>query len=104
MSPLQWTLLVCFIISAYWLWPLYIILGFIVLGAMMPSSGKRRRSTYKSTYKPFKLKPRKQVIYKAPRYKKPKPPLKGRWLKQGTRQHYRNGRWWPPARKDNTPD
>ena len=104
MSPLKWILLVCFIISVYWLWPLYIILGFIVLGVMMPSSGKSRRRSYKSTYKPFKLKPRKRVVYKAPRYKKPKPPLKGRWLKQGTRQHYRHGRWWPPARKDNTPD
>ena len=102
MSPLKWILLVAFIVSAYWLWALYLIIAFIVLGAYF-DTGKKSRST-RTTYKPYRFKRPKPTVYKAPRYKRTRPPNKGRLLKSGTRQHYRHGRWWPPAPKDNRPD
>ena len=94
MSPLKWILLVCFLISVYWLWPLYLLIAFIVICAVF-DTGKRTKHK-KFTYK---FKPRKKVVYKAPRYKKPKPYKKGRLLKSGILQHYRHGRWTPKATK-----
>ena len=103
MSPFKWFLLFAFLVSAIWLWPLYMLVVILFVGAYF-DTGKGARRTRKSTYKPFKLKRPKPTVYKAPRYPKAKPYNKGRLLKSGMRQHYRNGRWWPPARKDNTPD
>ena len=61
------------------------------------------------TYKPFKLKLRKKVVYKPPRYKKPKPYKRGRLLKSGITQHMRTtitGRryWTPKIIKIDRPD
>jgi len=51
-------------------------------------------------YKPFKFKTKKRPVYKPIRVKKPKPPKRGRWLKNGTIQHMRvtasGRRYWTP--------
>ena len=112
------------LISAYWLWPLYILIGFawafIVAGASGGSySGssyssssyrpsRRRRATPK--YKPYKIKFKKKVVYKVPkyRYKKPKPRPKGRKLLDGNTQYMKTfgGRkyWTPKSRWKDLPD
>ena len=117
MAPLLW---IIFIISAYWLWPLYIIAGFIwACVSLDPGGGsysgysssyrpsRRRRATPK--YKPYKIKWKKKVVYKAPKYKAPKPFKwpKGRKLKDGNTQYMKTfgGRkyWTPKSRwKDRT--
>jgi hypothetical protein len=120
MAPLLWIIV---IISAYWLWPLYIIAGVIWLCIGFPSSGEsyssssyssssykpRRRTTKPYKHKPFKLKTRKRIVYKAPKYKAPKPFKwpKGRKLKDGQTQYMKTfgGRkyWTPKSRwKDRT--
>ena len=105
MSLIKWIFVACVVVSAYWLWPIYVIAAFIVVGAMMPGSSRaKRRRSRKSRYKPLRLQPRRQTVYKAPRYPRPKPRLKGRLLKSGIRQHYRNGRWTPKAVKHDLPD
>ena len=105
MTTLKWFLLAVFAVSAYWLWPIYVIVAFVVLGAMMPgSTSSRTRRSSKSRYKPIRIRPRRQTVYKTPRYPRPKPRAKGRLLKSGIRQHYRNGRWTPRAIKIDRPD
>ncbi len=106
------------LISAYWLWPIYILIGFAWAFIVADTSGlssysggsyrpSRRRRTYKpKPYKPYKIKFKKRIVYKPPRYKKPKPTPKGRWLKSGMKQSYhyskitKRGYWWPPAPKN----
>ena len=113
MKILAWGI---FLISAYWLWPLYVIAGIIwMCVALNPDGGSysssyrpsRRSRTYKpKPYKPYKIKFKKRIVYKPPRYKKPKPTPKGRWLKSGMKQSYhyskitKRGYWWPPAPKN----
>ena len=118
MAPLLW---IIFLISAYWLWPLYIIAGIIWMCVSLDPSGgsysgysnssyrpKRRRATPK--YKPYKIKWKKKVVYKAPkiRYTKPKPRPKGRKLKDGNTQYMKTfgGRkyWTPKSRWKDLPD
>ena len=101
MSPFKWFLLFVVLVSAIWLWPLYLLIAFVTVSAMFGSKHTRSR---KSTYKPFKFKTAKRTVYKAPRYPKSKPYNKGRLLKSGMRQHYRNGGWTPKAIKKNLPD
>jgi hypothetical protein len=118
MSPLKWFFLSAFLISAYWLWPLYVIAGIIwMCVALNPDGGsysssyrpsRRRRATPK--YKPYKIKFKKRVVYKAPkyRYKKPKPRPKGRKLKDGNTQYMKkmgSKRYWTPhSRWKDLPD
>ena len=100
------------IISAYWLWPIYLIVGGIIACAVAsPGGGTHKSKPYRpfksKPYKPFKFKTRKPIVYKAPRYKKPKPRPKGRKLKDGQTQYMKTfgGRkyWTPKSRwKDRT--
>ena len=71
MSPLKWVLLVAFIVSAYWLWALYVILAFMVLVAYF-DTGKSGRSR-RTTHKPHKFKRRKMPVYRPVRHKATKP-------------------------------
>ncbi len=112
MKILAWS---AFLISAYWLWPLYVIAGIIwMCVALNPDGGsysrpsRRRRATPK--YKPYKIKFKKRVVYKAPkyRYKKPKPRPKGRKLLDGNTQYMKTfgGKkyWTPKSRWKDLPD
>ena len=112
------------LISAYWLWPIYILIGFAWAFIVADTSGlssysggsyssyrQRRRRTYKpKPYKPYKIKFKKRVVYKAPKYKAPKPFQwpKGRKLKDGRTQYMRTfgGRkyWTPKSRWKDLPD
>ena len=51
-------------------------------------------------YKSLKINKKKRPVYKPIRVKKPKPPKRGRWLKNGTIQHMRvtctGRRYWTP--------
>ena len=91
------------LVSAIWLWPLYVLVAVVCISAYL-DTGKGSKRSRKSTYKPFKFKTSKRTVYKAPRYPKSKPYNKGRLLKSGMRQHYRNGAWTPKAIKKNLPD
>ena len=105
------------LISAYWLWPIYILIGFAWAFIVAGTSGgsysgssysgysssyrpsRRRRATPK--YKPYKIKFKKQVVYKVPkiRYKKPKPRPKGRKLLDGHTQYMKtfgSKKYWTP--------
>ena len=109
-----------FLISAYWLWPIYVIVGIIwMCVALNPDGGsysgysssyrpRRRRAAPK--YKPYRIKFKKKVVYKAPkiRYKKPKPRPKGRKLLDGHTQYMKTfgGKkyWTPKSRWKDLPD
>ena len=105
MTTLKWFLLAVFAVSAYWLWPIYVIVAIVAvssLGAISSTRGHTR--TYRSTRRPFRFKRPKRTRYPTPRTRRAKPALKGRLLKSGIRQHYRNGRWTPKAIKQDLPD
>mgnify|MGYP000346676407 CR=1 FL=1 len=89
----------------YFFWQYVILIGLLVLMFMFP--GKSSKSTKYKPYK-FKAKPRKRIVYKAPRIKKEKPRNKGRRLKDGQVQHMRtfgSKRYWTPkSRWQDRPD
>ena len=108
MSPFKWFLLFVVLVSAIWLWPLYLLVAFVTVSAMHGTTSPRR--SRKSTHKPFKFKTAKRTVYKAPRYKAPKQHVwkKGRKLKDGHTQHMKTfaGKkyWTPKSRFRDLPD
>jgi hypothetical protein len=72
MKPFKWILLIAFVVSAYWLWALYLVVALVVLGAYLDTGKGRSRSRVRRA-KPHKFKRRKQPAYRPVRYKTSKP-------------------------------
>jgi hypothetical protein len=68
MSPIKWLLLIVFLVSAYWLWPIYLLIAvFAVFGSNTGTRSRTKRT------RPYKFKTRKLPVYKPVRYKAAKP-------------------------------
>ena len=71
MSPIKWPLsivLIVFLVSAYWLWPIYLLIAvFAVFGTNAGSRSRAKRT------RPRQFKPRKMPVYKPVRSRPIKP-------------------------------
>ena len=109
----HWLVFTAFVISLYWFWALYLIVGLMVLGAFADTgrskgSRSRARSTARAStrWRPRPFRAQRIKPYRAPRVKKPRR-YKGRYLKNGTLSTYdpvrkqwrnqaRHSSWRPP--------
>ena len=68
MSVIKWLLLIVFLMSAYWLWPIYLLIAvFAVFGSNTRSRSRTKR------IRPYRFRPRKLPVYRPVRSRPIKP-------------------------------